>query len=249
VSALADLQRGFAAAVRGLPAATGDLNVAEAGLAGDRRIAIYRNHHRLSLVAALAANFPTVAALLGQQVFDGVAADFVAATPPAEPGLSAYGAGFAAFLDAEPRLRPVPYIGDAARLDWAANNAERADDIPAFGPADLDRASRKGLADLRLTGHPSLSLLRSRYPLLKIRDLARNGGTGLSLDDGGALLMIWRRGGTVECVELDAAVHRFITVLSVGEPLTVAAGDLPADRLAGVLAQYVLTGAFAAAGA
>ena len=247
MSALADLQRGFAGAVRGL-SATSDHDIVEAGLAATRRITIYRNHHRISLAGALAANFPTVAILLGVQAFDGVAMDFVAVSPPVEPCLSAYSAGFAAFLDAEPRLTAVPYVGDAARLDWASNKAERADDIPVFGPADLERSSRRGLADLRLAAHPSLSLLRSRYPLIGIREVARGGGQGVSLDEGGVLLMVWRRGDLVDCAELDAATHQFITAMSVGEPLAVAARDLPAERLAGILAQYVLTGAFAAPG-
>ncbi|HVY98038.1 MAG TPA: DNA-binding domain-containing protein [Dongiaceae bacterium] len=247
MSALAELQRGFAGAVRGLPDAGGDLDVVEAGLAAARRLAIYRNHHRISLAAALAANFPTVAALLGP-AFEGAAMDFVAAAPPAEPCVSAYGDGLAAFLEAEPRLAALPYIGDVARLDRACNKAERADDIPVFGPADLERASARGLADLRLAGHPSLSLLRSRYPLLGIRGLARGQGANVSLDEGGVLLMVWRNGGTVDCAELDAAAYRFVTAMSVGEPLAVAAGDLPPERLASILARYVLTGAFAALG-
>ena len=247
MSALGDLQRGFAGAVRGMPTA-GDLYVAEAGLAVDRRVAVYRNHHRISLVAALAANFPTVAALLGAQVFEGVALDFVAGSPPMEPCLSAYGAGFAAFLDAEPRLSAVPYIGDVARLDWASNKAERADDIPVFGPADLERSSRRGLADLRLTAHPSVSLLRSRYPLIKIRRIAQGSSAGVSLDEGGVLLMVWRRGAVVDCAVLDAGAYQFIMAMAVGEPLAIAARDLPPERLAEFLAQYLLTGAFAAPG-
>jgi len=247
LSALADLQRGFTGAVRGAPA-NGDLDIVGAGLAADRRLAIYRNHHRISLAGALAANFPTVAALLGSQVFDGVAADFVAASPPAEPCLSAYGNGFAAHLDAEPRLRAVPYIGDVARLDWATNKAERADDIPVFDAADLEWAGHHGLPELRLSAHPSLSLLHSRYPLTKIRDVANGVGEGVSLDGGASLLMIWRRGIAVDCAELDAAGYHFITAMSVGEPLAMAARDLSPERLADLLARFVLTGAFAAPG-
>ena len=106
MSALADLQRDFAGAVRG-QSTVGDIDIAGAGLAAERRIAIYRNHHRISLAGALAANFATVAALLGTSVFDGAAMSFIAAAPPAEPCLSAYGAGFPAFLDSEPDLEVV----------------------------------------------------------------------------------------------------------------------------------------------
>jgi hypothetical protein len=246
LSALAELQRDFAAAIRGRSVIS-SLDIAEAGLAAERRIAIYRNHHRISLAGALAANFPTVAALL-EQTFEGVAMDFIAASPPTEPCLSAYGKGFAPFLESEPRLAAIPYIGDVARLDWATNQAERADDTPVFGAADLERSSKHGLGDLRLGGHPSLSLLRSRYPLLRIHDLARGNGDGVSLEEGGVLLVVWRRGATVDCAALDAATYRFITAMSAGKPLAVAAGDLPPERLAAILARYVLTGAFAAPG-
>jgi hypothetical protein len=245
LSRLADLQRSFAGAVRSASVAAGQLDIVADGVAPERRLSIYRNHHRISLAGALAANFPTVAALLGE-TFANVAADFVAALPPAEPRLAAFGDGFATFLEREPRLVGLPYLGDVARLDWASNKAERADDIPAFGAADLERASRRGLGDLCLSGHPSLSVLRSDYPLLKIRDLACGTGERVSLEQGGVVLMVWRNGQAVECAALDAATHRFVAALSVGGPLGIAASELPAERLAGILAQYVLTGAFAA---
>jgi hypothetical protein len=243
--ALADLQHAFAGTVRGLAAAQ-DLDIAEAGIAAARRLAVYRNHHRTSLAGALAANFPTVAALLGPTVFDGVATDFVAAAPPTAPCVSTYGAGFAAFLEAEPRLEAVPYVGDVARLDWAVNQAERAEDVAVFGPADLERWVQRGLAGLRLSGHPSLSLLRSPYPLTKIAALVRAGGQSVSLDEGGVRLMIWRRGDAVDCAELDAATHAFLAALSMGGPLAAATRDVPPERLAGLLAEHVLSGAFAA---
>jgi Putative DNA-binding domain len=242
---LADLQHGFAEAVRGVAPASGNLGIDDRGLAAERRIAIYRNHHRISLAGALAANFPTVAALLGTRVFDGLALDFIAALPPAEACLGAYGAGLAAFIEKESRLAALPYIADAARLDWALNEAERADDVPVFGPSDLSRLGADALGELRLTGHPSLSLLRSPYPLLRIRDVAR-GGEGVSLEEGGVSLMVWRRDCTADCSALDADTYRFIKAMSAGEPLDIAGGALASERLAEILARYVLTGAFVA---
>jgi hypothetical protein len=84
--------------------------------------------------------------------------------------------------------------------------------------------------------------------LLRIRDIARGVAADVSLDEGGVLLMTWRCGGMVECAALDPTAFRFILALSIGEPLAVAAGDLPPERLAEVLVRYVLRGAFAAPG-
>lgn len=249
MSALADLQRDFAAAITGEPRDANLLDIAEAGLSAARRVAIYRNHHRISVAAALAANFPTAAALIGTQAFEGAATDFVSVAPPVEPCLSAYGIGFAEFLEREPRLAALPYIGDVARLDWAWTRAERADDISVFSPADLERAVQNGLADLRVTAHPSLTLLQSRYPLLRIRDLAHGRSeAGVSLGEGGVDLMVWRQGETVTSAALASETYHCVSALAAGDPLAVAACDVPADQLAGILAQYVLTGAFAAPG-
>jgi hypothetical protein len=248
MSALAELQRNFAGAVRLMPAEVDVLGIMANGLAPARRVAVYRNHHRISLTGALAANFPTVARVLGEGGFPAIATDYVAFAPPTDPCLGAYGAGFAEFLLGDARLRELPYIGDVARLDWAFSTAERADDVQAFAPGHLAALASEGLAGLRLAAHPSATLIRSRYPLLRIRDLARGdaGVSGVSLDEAGVDLLVWRRDGVVDCAELDESGARLVAGLIASEPLSVAAGELPPQRLAPLLAQAVLTGAFAA---
>lgn len=241
---LAELQRDFARAVRGDALAVARLGIDPAGLNAERRVAVYRNHHRLSLAGALAANFPTVVKLIGERAFEALALSYVAIDPPREPSLAAYGVGFPAFVESDPRAQNLVYLGDIARLDWATNVADRADDLPAFSPQHLAALDAERLAALRLEPHPSLTLLSSLYPLLQIRDVAAGVVEGASLDAGGVDLMIWRKAGVVTQVALERAAALFIRALANGRPLAEAAQGLPAECLPEYLAALVLGGAF-----
>lgn len=243
---LAELQRDFARAVRGDALAVARLGIDPTGLNAERRLAVYRNHHRLSLAAALSANFPTVEKVVGEAAFQALALSFLAIDPPRDPRVADYGRGFPAFLESDPRAQRLVYLGDVARLDWAHNIAERADDLPSFGAVHLAQMDSAHLEALRLRPHPSLTLLRSLYPLLRIRDVAVGREEGASLDAGGLDLMIWRKAGAVTCVALDAAAIGFVTALAAGKPLAEAALGLTPERLPMLLAELVLGGAFLA---
>jgi len=241
---LAELQRDFARAVRGDDLAGQGLGIDPTGINAERRLAVYRNHHRLSLAAALAANFQTVAKVIGEDAFQALALSYVAIDPPRDPCLAGYGRGFPGFLESDPRAQSLVYLGDVARLDWAHNIAERADDRPTFAAAHLSRMDAAQLESLRLKPHPSLTLLRSLYPLLRIRDVAAGREEGASLDAGGVDLMIWRKAGVVTCIALDRAALDFATALTAGQTLAEAAQSLPPERLPELLAALVLSDAF-----
>jgi hypothetical protein len=243
---LAELQRDFARAVRGEAPAIPRLGIDPTGLNAERRIAVYRNHHRISIAAALAANYPTVVKVIGEPAFEALALSFLAVDPPRDPRLAAYGAGFPAFLEGDPRSQNLVYLGDVARLDWAHNVADRADDLPGFSAQHLATLGGERLATLRLQPHPSLTLLPSLYPLLRIRDVAFGLAENASLDAGGVDLMIWRKAGVVTHVALEPAAALFIRALTNGQALAEAAESLPPERLPEYLAELVLTGAFLA---
>ena len=103
----------------------------EAAVVGDSipaaaRLRVHRHHVRDSLVAALAATFPTVRAVVGEDFFRRLAHAFVAATLPVQPVLAEYGAGLPDFLGAYPSAAALPYLADIARLDEALNDGETA---------------------------------------------------------------------------------------------------------------------------
>ena len=241
---LAELQRDFARAVRGDALAVPLLGIDPGALNGERRIAVYRNNHRISLAAALAANFPTVVKVIGEDAFRALALSYLAIDPPREPSLAAYGAGFPALIENDPRSQGLVYLGDVARLDWALNIAERADDLPTFSAECLAAIDPEQLGSLQVRPHPSLTLLSSLYPLLRIREVAAGVAEGVSLDAGGVDLMIWRKSGIVATTALDPAAFRFIQSLTNGEILAEAAEGIAPERLPELLAQFVLGEAF-----
>lgn len=199
---LHDLQHRFAAAViRGDAAGIESAVVADAPGAA-ARVGIYVNHFRITLIEALAANFPVVKQLVGDGFFSTAARRYVCSDPPIDPRLFAYGDGFPSFLESLPEARPVPYLADVARLEWAINQAwYAADPGPDATPLSL---------------HPSCRLVASPFPVDRIW-LAHQGCTTgiepIDLNAGGVRLLVSRQDGEVGWIHLTPAAFDFLDSL------------------------------------
>src|SRR5262245_40379998 len=81
--ALPELQAAFAGYLLG--AERGDLaaGIVPGAISAAGRLAIYRNHVRISLTGALAATYPVVQRLVGEAFFAGAARTYVVQQPPA----------------------------------------------------------------------------------------------------------------------------------------------------------------------
>ena len=102
---MAALDARTAAPIAGwLPGGDGGGEAEPAGLA------VYRNTIAKGCVDALAANFPTVARLVGDDWFQAAAALFARDTPPASAALLAYGEAFADWLEHFPPAGDLPYL-------------------------------------------------------------------------------------------------------------------------------------------
>jgi len=251
MKALAVLQQAFAGALR----ASGDLAGSEiaAAIASDarelsagQRLGIYRNHHRLSLAAAIATHYPTMRGIVGDEAFDQLAADYVAQFPPTDACLALYGEGFARFLERDPRLGDLPYLGDVARLDWALIQAQIAPDLPAVTAEDLTSWGAD-LAAARFRLHPAATLIRSSYPLLAIRRLALSSNAAaeaVDLASGDCNLLVLRQGADVVWLPLANDAFLFLSALAGGAALMEAAYEVDTANLPKLLAVYLAGGGF-----
>ena len=120
---LAGLQETFVHAVLRAGLLVPETVASMAGPSRERRIGVYRNNVKASLVAALVGAFPVVQRLVGEEFFEAAAFVFVEHHPPRSPVLAEYGAGFAAFLEGFEPARDLPYLADIARLEWARQQA------------------------------------------------------------------------------------------------------------------------------
>lgn len=156
--ALARFQRAFAAALMTEPAESPDAGVMHdevRRLAMQPAFAVYRNTFMKACIDALAANYPAVVRLMGEDWFRAAAAVYVRGSLPADPLLVAYGHAFPAFLAEFAPAADYPYLCGVARLDRSWTEAHIARSQQPLDPAVLATLAPEKLAALVLQPLPS----------------------------------------------------------------------------------------------
>ena len=228
--------------------------VALSGWLGDaperqaRGLRVYHANAQATAARALAAAFPTVAALLGGETFNAVAARHWQLHPPERGDLAQFGTAFTSALADDPQLSDLPYLADVARLDWAVHQCAMAADAPGT-VAGLALLADTDPAELRLMLWPGLRLLSSAWPVVSIWQAhqppaeAELGLTALGLTApdklavaGQALAaqqaetaLVWRSGWRPQVQALGDADARFTRALLNGDALAVALDTAAAD--------------------
>lgn len=241
MTALRDLQAAFAAHLvdgeaRGIvDAVAGDTITAEA------RLRVHRHHVRHSLGVALAATFPTVQAVVGEDFFRAMAQSFVEGTLPAQPVLAEYGADFPPFVADWAPARSLPYLSDVARLDWALNVAWHAPEEGRLSAAMLAALPTEQLPLLRLGLSAGTSLVVSSYPIDRIWSASRPGVPAQDLAlDGGVRLLVLRQADDAAFLALSSGEAAFLGAVAEGANLEAAAG-----RAGGAESDFDLSSGFA----
>jgi|GEM_PF-91945 len=245
----AAFQSGFAAALADPARPVPEGLTAWTGNRPTRRFGVYRNNVRVGLTGALTARFPATEAIVGPDFFAAMASAFVAAHPPRSPLLLAYGDDFAEFVEGFEPAAGLAYLPDVIRLEAARSLAYHAADAAPLTAANLAAVPPERLADLVLEPHPSLSILRSLYPVVTL--WAMNAGA-LPLapirDWVGEDALIVRPQMTVDVHPLPPGGAAFFCALSTGLTLGAAAesalAQAPGLDLAASLAALITTGAF-----
>lgn len=135
-----------------------------------RRFAVYRNNVMVSLIDALADTYPVTQALVGEEFFRAMAADFARANPPRSPVMAHYGTGFAAFIESFPAAAGLPYLADVARLEMLRVVAYHAADATSVSPEEIALllSAPERLPAARFALHPSLQHLDSPYAVVSL---------------------------------------------------------------------------------
>jgi hypothetical protein len=208
----------------GTPAALD--GIAGDGLSPAARLAIYRHHVTTTLTDVLRSTYPVVCRLVDERFFAYAADRFISAHPPTSPCLFEYGEAFAGFLSSFEPCRHLVYLPDVARLEWAINAAEHADDAMDIDPRMLAEAQDDDLVGATLRFHPSVTLLSSPWPVDRIWRATQPDAepeATVDLDAGGAYLEVRRRGDDVVLRTIERADYTFRRALHEGRSLGEAA--------------------------
>jgi hypothetical protein len=213
-------------------------------------LTIHRNTSTKGLVDALAANYSTVAQLVGEEWFKACAIEFVRAHPARSPVLATYGAEFAPYLAEFPPAAELPYLSDVAQIDRMWVEAHTARDAIPLSSAELARLPESALAAQRMQLHPAarIAWVRHSAATIWIHHRSPASDTPLEVADADEGILLTRAAGQVEYRLLDRAAFEFLASLSNGSGLGEAAeaalrsnADADVGRL---LAETLIAGTF-----
>lgn len=226
--------------------------VGDMQLVGERTtpMLVYSNTSLLGAIEALRDNFPVTCDIVGERIFDVLVANFARRHPPESPVLARYGRKFPDWLSAQDIADDLPYLADVARCERLWVEALHAADAPALTLGDLPKGDPEAMLSLRLQLHPAARFEWHKTPAIEIWRAHQNGFEG-SLEPEwrptGALFV--RPDLSVDGVALDAACHRMLFGIRIGETLgeaaQAAATVYPAVDVGICFAELVQLGAFA----
>lgn len=172
------------------------LVMADANASAQRRLGVYAHAYRARLREVLGKDYRGLRALAGEDTFDAIAHDYVAATPSHHPNARWYGARLGAFLRDDPHWRAQPQFADMAALDWAFGLAFDARDANAVTFDDLAAVAPQDWPTLRFALHPALQRLSFAYNVAAIRRALDRGEALPALEkfDAPQAHAVWRNG-------------------------------------------------------
>jgi hypothetical protein len=231
---LLEFQRDFAAAI-GAPA--------------EGPMCVYRNTVLSGCVDALRANYPVVAQLIGDEMFEAVAAQHAAECPPRKPVLALYGARFPDWLEGQSWVRHLRYIPDVARIERLHIEALFAADVEPLTMSEI--SGRDDWQALQLPLHPAARFDWLTSPAMSIWLAHRDRVDGeVELDWHAEGVLFTRPGLEVQPMRIDRAGHRFLFGIRLGETVgtaAIATANLyPETDIGSLFTSLVNAGAFAA---
>lgn len=140
---------------------------------------IYQNSAIANITHSLLLTYPVIEKLLGNVFFTAMCKEFAYITWPKSGNMDDYGVEFPDFLAEFEHTKHLLYLRDVARLEWAFHQSSLADDAPNTDWSTLAQVS--DILRLKFLVTPSLSLVRSEFPIDEIWHVNQEGHSASSL--------------------------------------------------------------------
>jgi Putative DNA-binding domain len=226
---LAELQLEFANFLLAPPGQPAPARLPDAirtlGAPTEERLAVYKNNVYTRLIDALAATYPAVARLVGEEFFRYAATEYIGIHAPRSSTLIGYGDRFADFLGRFAPAASVPYLPDVAELEFKYLEAYHAAEAIAMTTAAFDAALADPDGAPALVLHPSARLMQSTFPVSRIWELNSQPEPPRSktrIPGETEHLLVIRPRATVEVRRVSRGAHASLARLADGATLTEA---------------------------
>ncbi len=212
------------------------------------RLGVYHNNIIGSLCDALCASFPMIENLVGEDFFRQMAKAFIFENPPKNGCLHFYGAGFDGFTKEYAPAADLPYLPDVARFEIAVQHAYYAQDDEAMRADYLAQIPPDLLGECLLELRQSVTLIRSPYPLIALREFYLNNGAPPDLSlKGDFHIMVYRPELEVIFIKLRPDEYAFLTHLQIqnlGNALEKTVEDFPCFDFTAFLQRHITLQSF-----
>jgi putative DNA-binding protein len=199
------------------------------------------------ILDVLRDDFPKLAAVLGDEVFHGLATDYLEARPSRHPSLRHVGAALPAFLKGHARAADRPWLTELAALEWARVDVFDRADADVLPREELAAVPLEAFAALALRAVPACALVPADWAVEDPWRAVEAGGAAEppARAPAGHAILVWRRGVTVHHRAVEPRERLAIEHLLPGTTfgaLCAALGDaLGSDEAAAELAARCLT--------
>jgi hypothetical protein len=184
-----------------------------------KRFSVYRNNVVVSLMDAMASNFPSLLAIMGEDNFKRVIRNFILNHPPSLPMMQQYGRELPGFLENFKPLAKSPFLKDVAQAELSWINAFHAKDDAILTAEELQSVDAEKVMELVFEPHPAFHIISSLYPVTDLFE-ARNLWPKPGLDIANAQTLIITR-PYFECFtnNVDKHTETFLSLVAAATPL------------------------------
>ena len=194
------------------------------GLPAAERLGVYRGNCREGFLAALAAGYPVLKRLTGDDYFRQLVRDYQQEFPSPSGNLFHAGTRLPSFLEQRFGGTEFDYFSHVARLEWACQEVVVAVDHGSLDLARLAGVSPADYARLRFELDPAARLVSSIYPVVRIWEAHQDERDPEPIDiaAGGEQALVQRRGAGVSMYRLPPAEYACLAALRGARTLGAA---------------------------
>ena len=245
MSTLADIQRSFSSYLQGDDAGVAEHVIDDKRLGSQFRLEIYKSAYRIRLTKCIEADHAVLCSYLGDELFELLAAGYIASCPSMHPSLRYFCERLPDYLRDTAPFSQTPILAELAAFERTLMAAFDAPDSAVAGKDCLQTIPPEDWPSLRVDFHPGVRLFATRWNSVESWQALKQGKTPSAAEQGDQQhWLVWRgRDRLTEFRSLAPAGLWFYDALNSGGNLAMACDALleilPADEISETTVNYL----------